>query len=343
VTSKQRLRSSDASGAPSTVRARWRDAGARFRFQRGSRAARLAASRASVRQCSKRCGTAALLGCILAATAILPATDAAAQARPAPSTTSADGAASPPSGWTFRYIPFLWMPEVQGKIATRGLTAKVDIDFDKLLELMGNGELFAAGGHFDAGYDRFWLFVDAFGGTARPKSDVTFAPRPTLTGTADVTLNFTFVEFGPAYRVLDWPQGGEGPPITLDVLTGGRFMYFYQSLDLQRTGGTFRGTANATSTWVDPFVGGRFAVPLIGDLDCVFRGDIGGFGAGSQLAWNVIGGFQYALPWEPFGARTSVVAVYKALDFDHQSGSGRQQIVTKLDLRGPAFGLGFAF
>ncbi len=186
---------------------------------------------------------------------------------------------------------------------------------------------------------RFSFFVDAFGGTARPTSDVTLGPRRIASGTADVTLNFTFVEFGPALRVLDWPRGAEGQPITVDLLTGGRFMYFYQSISLRGSRGRFLRDAKATSTWVDPFVGGRFAVPLVGELDLVFRADIGGFGAGSELAWNVIGGFQLLLPWRSWGARTSLVAVYKALDFDYEGSS--DGIDVALDLRGPAVGLAF--
>jgi hypothetical protein len=120
-------------------------------------------------------------------------------------------------------------------------------------------------------------------------------------------------------------------------------MYFYQSITLQGDRGRFGRFASSTSQWVDPFVGGRFTVPLVGELDLMFRGDIGGFGAGSELAWNLIGGFQYALPWQPWGARTSVVAVYKALSFDHEAGSGADAVTTDLDLRGPALGLMVAF
>lgn len=250
--------------------------------------------------------------------------------------TPADGVAGP---WRFQTALYLWLPEVQGIVGARGATANVDVDFTNLFDLMGDGDLFAGGGHVEVGYERFSFFLDAFGGTARPSSDVTVQRRPSLTGTADLTLNFAFFEFGPAYRILDWPRGGPGRPISLDVLTGGRFMYFYQSITLRGSGERFQRSANATSEWVDPFVGGRFSVPLVGELDLLFRGDIGGFGAGSELAWNLIGGFQYALPWQPGGARTSIVAVYKALSFDHDSGGGQNEIVTDLDLRGPALGL----
>jgi hypothetical protein len=252
----------------------------------------------------------------------------------------AAGAGESPSSWSFEATPFLWLPEVHGKISARSLSASVDVDFAKLFDLLGNGELFAAGGHFEAHHDRFSLFLDAFGGTVRPTSNFTVGGL--RSGVADVTINFTFFEFGPAYRILDWPHGGGGRPITMDLLTGGRFMYFYESIDARGSASLVQRSANATSTWVDPFVGGRFAVPLVGPLDFRFRGDIGGFGAGSQLVWNLIGGFSYALPWAPLGTQTSLYALYKALDFDYRSG-GADHIVAKLDMRGPAFGLGFQF
>jgi hypothetical protein len=277
---------------------------------------------------------AGLLACLVGAL------DVRAQV-PESSGAADDGGARSP--WGFQVVPFMWLSELEGTIATRGETADIDVDFDDIFDLLGDGELFAAGGHFEGRYERFSFFVDAFGGTARPTSNVTVGQRQMRSGTADVTMNFAFIEFGPAYRVLEWPLDDGGRPIVIDLLTGGRWMYFYESITLKGSAGLLDRFASATSTWVDPFVGGRFAVPLVGELDFIFRGDIGGFGAGSELAWNLIGGFRYGLPWQPYGAHTSIVAVYKALDFDYEAGSGTNQIVAALDMRGPAFGLAFDF
>lgn len=284
-------------------------------------------------------GVAALLVALLM---LIDAARAGAQGWEQPDASPAAGDAAP-SPWSFQAATYIWLPQTQGSLSARGGTAHIDVGFDQMFDLLGDGDLFAAGGHLEARYDRLSFFLDAFGGTARPASNVTLGPRQMQSGTADVTMNFAFFEFGPAYRVLEWPRGGPGRPIEVDLLTGGRFMYFYQSITLRGGRDLFGGYASATSEWVDPFVGGRFAVPLVGELDVVFRGDIGGFGAGSELAWNVIGGFQYTLPWEPGGARTSVAAIYKVLDFDHESGSGADEIVSKLELRGPAVGLVFDF
>ena len=243
--------------------------------------------------------------------------------------------------WSIEVAPYLWLSEVQGTIGVRDTTAHLDVTFDKLFDLMGNGELFAGGGHAEVRHDRFSFFLDAFGGTARPTSDVTVGREVQRSGTADVTVNWSFFEFGPSYRLLRWPTDGPGRPITIDALVGGRLMYFYQSLTLRGELGNFNRFASASSTWVDPFVGGRFAVPIWDQLDVVFRADIGGFGAGSELAWSLLAGFQYILPWQPGGGQTSIVAVYKALDFDHESDDGT--VRASANISGPGLGLLFRF
>lgn len=248
-----------------------------------------------------------------------------------------EGAVNP---WSFEVAPYLWLPEVQGPLTIRDKTANLNVTFADVFDLLGAGDLFAAGGHAEVRYDRFSFFLDAFGGTVRPSTTVTVGGAVPRTASADVVTNWSFFEFGPAYRVLQWPMDQPGRPITLDALVGGRLMYFYDSITLKGSAGQFNRYASASSTWVDPFVGGRFAVPVWGDLDVMFRGDIGGFGAGSELAWNVIGGFQYILPWQPGGARTSLIAVWKTFSFDYESGN---DVAASLTFSGPAFGLSFGF
>src|SRR5688572_5522461 len=87
---------------------------------------------------------------ILLSVLCVPGARAQMVASPEP---AADVAVADPSPWSFRVAPFIWLPEIQGSISTRGATADVDIDIDKLFDLLGDGDLFAAGGHFEVGYD----------------------------------------------------------------------------------------------------------------------------------------------------------------------------------------------
>lgn len=236
--------------------------------------------------------------------------------------------------WSFELTPYLWLPEQQGRVQVRDLSASIDVDFGDVFDLLGNGELFAGMLHLEAKNGPLSLFVDGVGGTMQPT-------QKTERATTDTTLNYAFIEFGPAYRIFEYPSAKpEGRPIQIDALAGGRFMYFYQEIDVKGSGGLLDREADASFDWVDPFVGGRFLVPLVGGLDLFFRADIGGFDAGSELAWNVVGGFKVELPWQPGSARTALIAGYKALDFDYEGGNDGR---VSLNIRGPALGLMFTF
>ena len=244
-----------------------------------------------------------------------------------------------PDKWSFSFIPYIWLPEIHGNVQVRRITASFDVDFDKVFDLIGSGDLFAAMGHFEAQRGRLSLFVDAVGGHVTPSGE-----SPASRAKIDSTLNFTYVEFGPAYRILEMPSWVAGNrPLSIDALVGGRFMYFYSKLSVTGNRGFVSASDSTSFDWVDPFVGGRFKVPLVGDLDLLFRGDIGGFGAGSNLAWNIVTGFQYQLPWKVFSATTYAVAAYKVLDFDFESGSGTSRKAVSLNQRGPGLGISFNF
>ena len=94
---------------------------------------------------------------------------------------------------------------------------------------------------------------------------------------------------------------------------------------------------------VDALVGGRWAVHLTDAPSLLCRGDSGGFGAGSQLAWSLLGGFRHETPWSLGPARLNAFAAYKVYDFDDESGSGTSSRSIAEEYRGPALGLGAAF
>ena len=199
------------------------------------------------------------------------------------SATSQEHEASSLGGWSFSFVPYLWLPEINGNVQVRRLSASFHVGYDQIFDLLGDGDLFAAMGHFEARRGRLSLFVDAVGGHVTPSGE---SPRGAK---VDSTINFSFVEFGPAFRILEMPSWVAGRrPIVIEALTGGRFMHFYSKLSLAGQRGLVNVSDSASLDWVDPFVGGRWRVPIVGDLDLSFRGDIGGFGAGSQLAWNIL-------------------------------------------------------
>jgi len=264
-------------------------------------------------------------------------------------------------GWEFDFVPYLWLPAMHGTVGAAGRTVQLDVGYMDMFDLIGDHFSAIAGmAHFEARNERFAGFVD-FTGMKVDTDDFATLEKieskdfPGLSTTRiNAKVHFkqdtVFFEFGAAYRLLELAMPKRERPFTLEALAGGRYMYYWTSVSAQANTsitGLPQGSqavnqaasAHATVDWVDPFIGGRFAVPLTDDITFSFRGDIGGFGAGSDLAWSLVSGCQYDVPWHPFGARTWFGAGYKVLAFDYDTGNA------KLDFqyRGPEVGLGFVF
>jgi hypothetical protein len=115
----------------------------------------------------------------------------------------------------------------------------------------------------------------------------------------------------------------------LDVFAGARVYDFYTQIVLRPNLRRQGVNATGSETWADPIIGlkGRYYVSRAVFLN--FYGDIGGFGAGSDLSWQVLGGVGVqAAHW------IDVELGYRALGFDYQPGRARQEITT----HGPIIG-----
>ena len=76
-------------------------------------------------------------------------------------------------------------------------------------------------------------------------------------------------------------------------------------------------SATAGESWIDPLVGVRFDQALGSDWVFVARADIGGFGVGSELAWQASARVDWHIS-EHWGTSFG----YLALDLDFEDGSG---------------------
>ena len=134
----------------------------------------------------------------------------------------------------------------------------------------------------------------------------------------------TIGTFALSYRVVD------AKPAYLDLFAGARVYSFYSEIVLRPNlpGGTGF-AADGTTTWADPIVGlrGRYYVSRAVFLNGY--GDVGGFGAGSELSWQVLGGIGVqAARW------CDVQLGYRALGFEYDGARGKQEITT----HGPIIG-----
>ena len=105
--------------------------------------------------------------------------------------------------------------------------------------------------------------------------------------------------------------------------------------------GAVQRSANVKETfdWADPMIGARMSLPVLESVSIDWRGDIGGFGASSDLIWGMVGDVKYALPWKPMSLDLNLTAGYRVLAFDRGSSADN----VDLQMRGPIVGAGFVF
>jgi len=258
--------------------------------------------------------------------------------------TTVVGGDEPPSKWELEILPYAWIPGTFGTLDIAGRTADLDVSVNDVLQLAFDGDALSAGGYFSARYDRLEAFVDAYGGYADEDTTQKIPTQYcTLCVAAKAKLYFTFVDVAVGYRLGQWSLPGRLRPFTFGVYAGTRIMYF--KADLSGSGGALgeilhTGAVSRSFDWADPLLGVRWEVPILDALSLEFRGDIGGFGASSDLIWGLLGGVRYWPTWRPWALRPWLGAGYRVVSFDRGFGSGD---TLDLEFRGPYSGVGVRF
>ena len=94
------------------------------------------------------------------------------------------------------------------------------------------------------------------------------------------------------------------------------------------------GVADRDRDWVDPVVGARGTAELNEDWSLQWRGDIGGFGVGSDFSFQLLAGLRYA-----FHESGHLAFGYRHLDVDYDDDG----LVYDSAFSGPILGLLWGF
>lgn len=97
-------------------------------------------------------------------------------------------------------------------------------------------------------------------------------------------------------------------------------------------------TASRDADWIDPLVGLNYEVPVSSRWRYTLRGDVGGFGFGSDLTWHALTKFTYRQ-----SDRFSWYLGYRAIAYDYEDGEGRNFQNYDLVQHGPGAGIAFSF
>lgn len=127
----------------------------------------------------------------------------------------------------------------------------------------------------------------------------------------------------------------------LEVGAGGRLNNLQASIDARRNvfpAGTEEVIENASKTWFDPIFITRLTADIKDKWLFQFRGDIGGFGVGSDLTWQL-----QAYAGYRFSKVFKLNLGYRYLSMDYDKGTDADRFMYNVDTFGPEISLGFNF
>jgi hypothetical protein len=221
-------------------------------------------------------------------------------------------------GWTQEFAPYLWGAGMDGTAGVRDVTVDVNQSFGDILDNLEMGFM----GMYRASKDRYSMTVDGvymgLGMTVRGPGGLT---------KSDIDLNQSALEVDGGYEVVD----------RLVVFGGLRYNNLNTKLKVTGALDNVR-KADTTEDWIDPVIGAHYTIPFNDQWSANLRGDIGGFGIGSDFAWQGVA----ALRWQATPG-LGVVAAYRYIAMDYDSGSGNDYFKYDVAMSGPALGVVFTF
>ena len=267
---------------------------------------------------------------------------------------------TPTSQWEFEYRPNAWIPFMSGDstLGTNSTGISTDI-FSILAEV---DHIYACMSYQEARIGRLGLFADVFwtdvgfGLSGVRNGNPIAGLDKTILADADVSFEMAILEPGIAYEIGRRSNGGgsfkdpqSASSTALDVIAGGRYWYLKPDVDLDVTASvnipalgitrTGAGNISASKTfdWWDPFIGLRVRHKRASGNELMIKADVGGFGVGSDLAWQVAAGYNYNT--RLFGHDLTSYLGYRALHIDYEQGSGTRKFGLDLLIHGPVLGL----
>jgi hypothetical protein len=217
----------------------------------------------------------------------------------------ADAPAPAGQTWNVTIAPYLWATSLDGNATVAGIKSDVDVPFSDILKDLSFGAMMLV----DVEKGNFGVGVNGVFARVSPDNEVNGIK-------IDATSDTVQLGVAPYYRVVDWAyrQSPSGRPLRLTVEPEAGFRFTYLRAELDVHGGP---TVDQSESWVDPLIGSRFGLDLSDHWTIAAEADVGGFGVGSDFAWNAqaVLGYRTTL----FGRPTTFAVGYRALyqDYDH--------------------------
>jgi hypothetical protein len=217
-------------------------------------------------------------------------------------------------GWEFIISPYLWAPMQKGKTIVGDSESDIDLEFNDIWDALN----FAGMLDFQVNKGPWGFQADVLYGDL--KDDDTVGPFD-----LDFGARLWIAEATGSYELTEhWK-----------VLAGVRYYNVHVDIDVD---GPLQLSGDKTEDWFDPIVGTAVSLPITDRLSFDAIGDIGGFGLGSDLSYQLWGYLEYRL-----GEVPSVVLGYRHINWDYKTGSGTTNFEMDTYITGPFLGLRLYF
>lgn len=223
-----------------------------------------------------------------------------------PASTTPVSSSAPDSNWHFAATPYLWFSGVHGTLGVRGFDASIHAGFGDVFSNLDIGLMAVS----EVRYKRLLLPVDLMW---IKLSDDKALPIQVVAITAKAKVQNFFLSPEVGYRLVERQR------LSVDAFTGFRYWHLGASLRFEPSllGRTFSTSQN----WADPLLGARFQTPLGQKLRFTLFGDVGGFGAGSQLEWQVVPLLGYQVH-----KKITLQTGYRYLSLDYRNGGFKYDV-----------------
>jgi len=227
------------------------------------------------------------------------------------------------SKWAFLVEPYLMFPNMSGQT---GIGTLPDITIDA-----NPGDIFSrlqigAMLNLEASNEKWTIATDVI--YMDLKQDVT--PGTFISSGKATAKQFAW-ELAGMRKIRPW----------LDIGIGGILSSITSGADINRNtigGGTSHINKEISATWYDPMLIARIKNTPGKKFLYQFRGEIGGFGIGSDFAWQI-----QAYAGYRFSKLFQMTAGYRVISLDYEKGSEESRFKYDIDTFGPVIRFGFNF
>lgn len=232
-------------------------------------------------------------------------------------------------GWNFELGTYFWASSLNGNATVAGQNLQIDASFIDVVQ--ETDSLLALDLLFVARKERWGFLLDpwfsrAGGGATGPMGN-----------DFDLTARMLIFETTGFYTFFQRAAGSPGKTtISIDAILGLRI--WWMELSASGAGGLF--SEEGSQAWVDPLAGMIFRFDLArGHVPIRVRGDFGGWGVGSSIAWGTTAsvGYRWLLPRLDIGLDLA----YRALGPKYSNSS--KGIGWDVVMHGPAIAIVFGF